>query len=76
MASEGHEHRPTVAPYRAVIDDRWDTILMVYRWHQDKHPILEYDLEAQQIPSYPAVEYINPLHPMSVLTRWLCIGIP
>ncbi len=63
MATNTQKDGTTKDPYIAIIEERWDNILMVYQWHHDKHPIIEYDIDDQKIYSYPALEYINTLNP-------------
>ncbi len=63
MASKAQKDGTTNDRYIAIIEEHWDKILMVYGWHHDKHPIIEYDIDDQKIYSYPAFEYIETLNP-------------
>ena len=48
-------------PYLKLIDEQWHNIVMVYETFKDKKPIIEYDVTAEKIYSYPAEEYIQSL---------------
>ncbi len=63
MAQDAQEHILTNAPYRTSIEAWWDNILLVYRWHHEKHPILEWDIDAQHMDSCPARDCIETRQP-------------
>lgn len=48
-------------PYRDMIDERWDEIVMVFDTFRGKDQIIEFDIVEQKIYSYPAVDYIENL---------------
>jgi len=39
----------------------WPHIIMAYQAHEDKKPIMEYQIPNHKIYAYPAIEYINDL---------------
>jgi hypothetical protein len=48
-------------PYWDIIKEKWPSILMAYRLHEDKKPIIEYQLPDHIILACPAREYIDAL---------------
>ncbi|MGA7874503.1 MAG: hypothetical protein WCA08_02490 [Desulfoferrobacter sp.] len=48
-------------PYWKAIKEQWPTILMAYQLHEDKKPIIEYQLPDHIVLAYPACEYIDGL---------------
>ena len=48
-------------PYLDMIDEQWDNIIAMYRTFAGKKQIIEYDVTAQKIYSYPADDYIRTL---------------
>ena len=48
-------------PYFDLIDEQWGNIAVIYNSFRDKKPILEYEVDAKKIYSYPATDYINGL---------------
>jgi hypothetical protein len=48
-------------PYLDMIDERWDSIVLVYDTFRGKDQIIEFDVLEQKIYSYPAADYIQNL---------------
>ena len=48
-------------PYIDLIDEQWNNIAMIYNTFREERPILEYEVDAKKIFSYPAIDYINTL---------------
>ncbi len=48
-------------PYLDLIDEQWDSIVLVHQTFQDKDQIIEFDVSEHKIYSYPAGDYIQTL---------------
>ena len=48
-------------PYWDLIKEQWSIIFTAYQLHEDRKPIIEYQLPDHIVVAYPACEYIDGL---------------
>ena len=46
-------------PYLKKVHENWDAITGMYRVFENVNPIIEFDVERQQVLAYPAEEYLD-----------------
>jgi hypothetical protein len=50
-----------IRDYTNELAEYWPTIMLAWRQHGDKHPVIECDLAGKKVAAWPAKEYIDGL---------------
>ena len=50
-----------IRDYTDELEEYWPTIMLAWREHRDKHPIIVCDLAGKTVAAHPAKEYIDSL---------------